>query len=122
MEYSERLVEPFATPPFPAEAFAVPGTHQVSPNLLLHPIFDHRKAPARVSHGKVVHPSSQDRIDQFDHPAYRLAGKPSEDLPERCQQRRPFLELGRKMRSPLLVTAQDATELKAQEGKLLPLR
>src|SRR5438309_6421227 len=102
MEYSERLVEPFATPPFPAEAFAVPGTHQVSPNLLLHPIFDHRKAPARVSHGKVVHPSSQDRIDQFDHPAYRLAGKPSADPPDPSHQPRPPPPLAPHLRPPPL--------------------
>src|ERR1019366_3921046 len=122
MEEPECRVEPFATPPLPAESFALPGTHQVSPNLLLHPVFDHRKAPARVSHGKVVHPASQDRVDQFDHPAYGLAGQSSEDLPELCQQRRSFLELGGVIRSPPLVTAQDATERKAQEGKLLSLR
>ena len=53
-------------------------------------------------------PSLADRIDQFDHSAYGLARKPWEDLPEFCQQRRPFLELGREVCSPLLVAAQNA--------------
>ena len=41
IEYSECPVKPLTTPPLPAEARALPGTHQVSPDLLLNPVFDH---------------------------------------------------------------------------------
>ena len=57
------MVEPFPTPSFPAVAFAIAGTHQVPPDLLFYPVFDHRETFARVADSKVVHPLSQDRID-----------------------------------------------------------
>ena len=38
VEQPEVVVEPSPTPPFPAEALALPGTHQVPPNLLFHPV------------------------------------------------------------------------------------
>jgi hypothetical protein len=58
------------------------GTYQMSPHLLLHPVSDHGEAPARIANPKVVHPTSQDRIDRFDHVSDRLAAIPSEDFPE----------------------------------------
>ena len=58
VEEFELLVEPLSTLPFPSEAWSQPGTHQVPPNLLFHPVFDRRKAPAGVSYREVVHPSS----------------------------------------------------------------
>ena len=77
----------------------------MSPNLLLHPVSDKRKAFARIAYGKVVHPTAKDRVDLFDHPFHGLADVLSEDLLELRQQRRPFLESRRVVWSPLLVTA-----------------
>ena len=37
VKQSECVVEPLLTPPLPAESCALPGSHQVPPNLLLHP-------------------------------------------------------------------------------------
>jgi hypothetical protein len=45
---AEFVVEPSPTPPLPAEAFPLPGAHQVPPNLLFYPVFDKRKAPTRM--------------------------------------------------------------------------
>ncbi|HMF78790.1 MAG TPA: hypothetical protein VK604_24245 [Bryobacteraceae bacterium] len=32
------------------------GTYQMPPHLLLHPVFDHGEAPARIANPKAVHP------------------------------------------------------------------
>jgi len=48
------------------------------PDLLLYPVFDKRKASARMSHRKVVHPSPEDWVNHFDHPPYRLGTDISE--------------------------------------------
>src|SRR5260370_22774700 len=70
---------------------------------------------------KVVHPTAQNRIDfrnhNFDGPADML----SEDLPEFCIQRCPLLQLGRIVWPPLLIKAEYAPILKAQESKALSL-
>jgi hypothetical protein len=97
-------IQPLPTPSLPAEAFPLPGTHQTPPDLLLYPVFDKRKASARMSHRKVVHPPSEDWVDQFDHPSYGLAGKRSEQLTELPQQRSPLLELRRIVGPPLAAT------------------
>src|SRR5215472_858772 len=73
VEQPECVIEPLRTPPLPAESLAPSCSHQMPPNLLLHPELNVGKAPARVSYRKVVDPTSQNRIDQFDHPAYGLA-------------------------------------------------
>ena len=66
----EFAIQPWPTPPLPAEAFPLPRPHQMPPNLLFYPVFDKRKAPARMSHRKIVHPSPQDRVDLFDDPTH----------------------------------------------------
>jgi len=85
VEQPERVIEPLLTPPLPAESWTLPGSHQMSPKLLLHPELDIGKAPARVSYGKVVHPTPQNRIDKFDHPSYGLADVFPEDFLELLQ-------------------------------------
>src|SRR5438105_54377 len=91
VKQTEFGIKPLLTPPLPAETFALPGSHQVPPNLLFYPVFNKREAPARMPHRKVVHPSPENRVDQFDHPSNRLAGEPSEHIPELPQQRRSLL-------------------------------
>jgi hypothetical protein len=122
VEQTECVVEPLRTPPLPAESFVLSGAHQVSPNLLLHPELNVGKALARVPHRKVVHPSPQNRIDEFNHSPYGLADVSPEDFLQLPQECRPLLRLGHKMGPPLSVTASDAAILKSQEAKSLSLR
>src|SRR6266404_1558436 len=89
----------------------------MSPNLLLYPVSDKRKAFTRIAYGKVVHPPAKDRVDLLDHPLHRLADILSEDLLQLCQQRRPFLHPRRVVGSPLPVTPQNAAIFKAQESE-----
>ena len=93
VEQSESVVKPLRTPPLPAESFAPSGAHQMPPHLLLHPELNVGKAPARVPYRKVVHPTPQNRIDEFDHPPYGLADASSENAFELPQECRPFLQL-----------------------------
>jgi hypothetical protein len=73
IKYPQGLLEPSPTPPVLTEVAALLRTHQMSPNLLLHPVLD-PKTPAGVSDPKVIHPPSQDRIDQVYSPIYRREG------------------------------------------------
>ncbi len=57
VEQTEHVIHPPPTPPVPPKTLAVPGTHQMTPNLLLHPAFHKREAPARVPDGEVGDPS-----------------------------------------------------------------
>src|SRR5262249_54426429 len=56
----------------PAEALSFPSFHHVAPNLLLHPVLNEAEALAGVSYRKVIHPPTQHRVDQIDHPIHRL--------------------------------------------------
>src|ERR1051325_8918218 len=109
MEQTERVVQPFPTPPFPTHPLAFTGTHQVPPDLLFYPSFNHREASARIANLKVIHPTAQDRIDLLNHFAHRLADVAPEDLPEFCEQRGPLLQLWRIVGSPHSITALNAT-------------
>jgi len=68
-------IEPGLIAPIPAKAPAFLRTHQMSPDLLLHPVFDISEAPTGVSDPKIIHPSSHDRIDQEYNPIYLLRVK-----------------------------------------------
>src|ERR1035437_2604684 len=92
------------------------------PHLLFHPELNVGKAPARVPHRKVAHPSPQNRIDHFNYPPYGLADVSPEDFLQLPQECRPLLRLGHKMGPPLSVTASDAAILKSQETKSLSLQ
>jgi hypothetical protein len=70
---------------------------------------------------KVVHPTSQNRIDFRNHNLDGPADMLSEDLPELFKQRCPLLQLGRIVGSPLPPKAQYAPILKTQEAKTLSL-
>src|SRR6202521_2165689 len=49
LKQSQFAIQPWPTPPLPAEAFPLPRPHQMPPDLLFYPVFDKRKAPARMS-------------------------------------------------------------------------
>ena len=63
VKQSQSFIEPSPTPPVPAEATAFSGTHQMSSDLFLHPVFDIPKALAGVADPKVVDPAPQNRVD-----------------------------------------------------------
>ena len=69
---------------------------------------------------KVVHPTSQNRVDLMNHPIDRLGTRVSEDGLETSQQGGPLFHLGRIVRPPVALTAPNATELKTNKPKTLP--
>jgi hypothetical protein len=89
------------TPPVPAEAFAFSSAHQMTPNLLFYPVLHITETPAGMADPKVVDPTSQNRVDQFDHPVHGLGLKATEDLLELVQKCGPRLHLRRYAHSPL---------------------
>src|ERR1700704_3015639 len=72
----------------------------MTPDLLLHPVFDEAEALAGMPHREVVHPPPEHRIDQAYHPFDRLRPVSAEHLLERPHQRRPLFELGRVSNAP----------------------
>jgi hypothetical protein len=76
-------------------------THQMSPDLLFHPVLDIPKAAAGVSNPKVVHPSSQDRINQIYNPIYRLRVESTKHFLEFSEQGSSGLHPWRDPNSPL---------------------
>src|SRR5258707_1378121 len=91
------------------------------PYLLLYPAFDHSKTNTRMADPKVVHPAAQNLIDLRNHSLNGPADMLSEDLPELFKQRRPLLQLGRIVRSPLPLKTQYTPIFKTQEGEALSL-
>jgi hypothetical protein len=57
----------------------------MAPYLLFYPVFDEAEALAGMPHCEVVDPPPQYRIDQLNHPVYRLGLIPSEHLFELAQ-------------------------------------
>ena len=49
VEQPQGCIQPLPTPPRPAEAPAIPGTHHMAPDLLFYPVLNERKALAGVS-------------------------------------------------------------------------
>ena len=72
VEQLQGCVQPWPTPPRPAEAIAFPGSQHVAPNLLFHPVFDEAEACAGMADRKVIHPTAQHRIDQLHDPIHWL--------------------------------------------------
>ena len=93
IEQSESLVQPWSTPPLPAEALALTGLGQMSTDLRLDPVSDECEAATRVTAGKVGDPAAQDRIDRCDQSAGRLRSSVTETVLEFAQQRRALLAL-----------------------------
>src|ERR1035438_8665213 len=91
------------------------------PDLLLYPLLDYGKTGTRMTEPKVVHPTTQDRIDFRNHNRDGPADMLSEDLPEPCIQRCPLLQLGRIVWPPLLPKAEYAPIFKTQESEALSL-
>ncbi len=79
-EESEAAIQPPPTPPLPAEAWALPGTHQMTLHLLLHPIAHIAETAARRANGKVIDPPAQDWIDRLNHLPDGLGSMAPEDL------------------------------------------
>src|SRR5437879_4490514 len=73
IKQSQRVVQPFPTPPFPCHPLAFTDTHQVPPDLLFYPSFNHREASTRIPNPKIIHPAPQDRINPLNHFSHRLA-------------------------------------------------
>jgi hypothetical protein len=71
---------------------------------------------------EIVHPTAEDGIDHLNHLSYRLADVLPEDFPEFGKKCRSLLQLGRKLRSPFLVTTQNQAILKSQECETSALR
>jgi hypothetical protein len=76
-------IKPLRTPSRPTEAPAFPGSHQMTPDLQFDPALDQLETPTGMSHGKVIHPAPQHRIDKFHHPRHRLRVIPPEDVLDR---------------------------------------
>ena len=68
---------------------------------------------------KVVHPTTQNRIDFRNHILHGPADLLSEDLPELFKQRGSLLQRWRIVWPPLPPKAEDAPILKTQESKAL---
>src|SRR5664279_606803 len=71
---------------------------------------------------KIVHPTTQNRIDLLNHILDGPADMLPEDLPELFKQRYPLLQLGCIVRSPLPLKAQYTPIFKTQESEALSLR
>src|SRR5262249_48895761 len=119
VEQLQDVVQPLPTPPLPAEALALPSLHHVAPDLPLHPVFNEAKALAGVSNREVIHPATQYRVDQLDHPVYGLGSVTAEYLLELPQQCRSFLELRRGIRTPDAPVTADAAEVEPQKTEAL---
>jgi hypothetical protein len=61
------------------------GSRQVAPNLFLNPLADERETPTGMTYRKVVHPTTQDRIDLLDQSTDRLGSEAPED-DSQCSQ------------------------------------
>src|SRR5882672_3788941 len=72
VEQLQGFVQPWPTPPRPAEALAFPSPQHVAPDLLFHPVFNEAEARAGVPDRKVVHPTAQHRVDQRHDPIHWL--------------------------------------------------
>jgi hypothetical protein len=70
---------------------------------------------------KVVHPTTQNRIDFRNHDLDGPADMLSEDLSELFEQRCPLLQLGRIVWPPLPLKAEYAPILETQESETLSL-
>jgi hypothetical protein len=98
VEQPQGHIQRLPTPPRPAEALAIPGTHHMAPDLLFYPVLNEREALARVPDREVINPPAQYRIDQLHDPIYWLRLVASEHCFEFPQQRRSFLEFRRHSR------------------------
>src|SRR5277367_4955702 len=87
----------------------------MTPDLLLHPIFDVAEALTGVPDREVVHPPPQHWIDQAYHPLNRLRPVSAEHLLELPHQCRPLFELGRVMRPHRSALTAEVAEVETQK-------
>jgi hypothetical protein len=93
----------------------------VSANLLLHPILDITKASAGAADPKIIHPASQDWIDQVYDPIHRLRSVATKNLLEFAEQGRPGFHLWGDPHSPFAAAAFRPPEVKPKKAKGLTL-
>ena len=117
LEQAQGFVQPFPTPPRPAEALSVPSAQHMAPDLLFHPVFHEAEALAGMSDRKVVHPTAQHRVDQLHDPINRLRLVAAEHILELPQQRRPLLELGRVVGTPCAPQTAHPAEVEPQKAE-----
>ena len=114
------VIQPSPTPPVPAEAFSIPGAHEVASDLLLNPISDVTEAATGGTDTEVVHPAAHDGIDQVDDPLDRLRAEASENGLQLPEQLRPRLH-DRDIHHPFLTgTGGRFSKLKAEETEVPP--
>ena len=89
----------------------------MAPDLLFHPVLNEAEALAGVPNREVIHPATQDRVDQLDHPVHGLGSMAAEHVLELPQQCRSFLELRREACSPDAPSTADAAEVESQEAE-----
>src|SRR5262249_50072455 len=82
-------------------------------------VLNEAEALAGVSYRKVIHPPTQHRVDQIDHPIHRLGLVATEHTLELPQQRRAFLEFRRVVRTPDTPMATDAAEVEPEVAEAL---
>jgi hypothetical protein len=98
VEQPEPLVQPLPTPPLPTKAPEFPGTHQVPPHLLFHPVFNKAETATRIANGKVADPAADNGGDKepvasFSNPSNLLK---YEEKPHTCAARTPTAPAGKK--------------------------
>src|SRR5262249_53580251 len=89
----------------------------MTPDLLFHPVLNEGEALTGVSNREVIHPASQHRVDQIDHPVHGLGSIAAEHCLELSQQCRSFLELRRVLRTPNTPSTTDAAKVEPQKAE-----
>ncbi len=87
-EQPQICVQPTPTPSIPTETPDISGLHHTTPNLLFYPILDIAMALARHAHTKVIHPASQNRVNDSDNTTDWLRSETSKD--SLCQDLSPL--------------------------------
>lgn len=72
IKHLDLIIKPSPTPCIPAEASAILGSPHMPQHLLFYRLVDEAEALAVMPNCEVVDPLPQNRINQLNHPAYRL--------------------------------------------------
>jgi hypothetical protein len=93
----------------------------MSANLLLHPNLDITKASAGAAYPKIIHPATQNWIDQIYNPIHRLRSVTTKNLLEFAKQGRPGFHLRGDPYSPFPAASLRPHEVKPKKAKGLTL-
>ena len=91
----------------------------MSANLLLHPIPDVTKALAGTAYPKIIHPATQDWIDQIYNPIHRLRSVATKNLFELAKQGRQGFHLRCDPYSPFPAASLRPPKVKPKKAKNL---